>query len=231
MDPFKILEIIIYIIKAIFFAFGIYGNYSLITIYRKKNLKDRFNGLMLLLSSCAMTCLSLHLVFFICSFFIKTTSTPYLTLVFLSESPFRGIIFSTVAVATERYLVFCLGKNTDKYPFKWTLGLIGGLAVLLSLPQPYWNKSCSVYYTTTTIFNFICMGGIPSVILLFVNKELYQKLKICKNELKSSQFSSQKTKEAIEKSIFRARLSILIALTFVLCQTLYWIPRLVSLHE
>ena len=37
-----------------------------------------------------------------------------------------------------------------------------------------------------------------------------------------------KTKEAIKKSIFRARLSILIALTFVLCQTLYWIPRLVS---
>lgn len=110
MDPLSTLETILFIIKAICFAFGIYGNFSLIAVYRKKNLKDRFNGLMLLLSSCAMTCLSLHLVCFVCSFFIKTTSTPYLTLVFLSESPFRGIIFSTVAVATERYLVFCLDK-------------------------------------------------------------------------------------------------------------------------
>ena len=100
--------------------------------------------------------------------------------------------------------------------------------MILSLPQPYWNKSNNVYYTTTMIFNFICVGVIPSVVLIFVNKELYQKLSVCKSELKSTKLSSQKTKEAIKKSIFRARLSILIALTFVLCQTLYWIPRFVS---
>ena len=119
-------------------------------------------------------------------------------------------------------------RNTDKYPLRWTLVLIGGLAILLSLPQPYWNKSNNTYYTFTMIFNFIFIGVIPSFLLLFVNKALYQKLSACQTELNSAQLSSQKTKEAVKKSIFRARLSIFIALTFVVCQTLYWIPRLVS---
>ena len=103
------LNVVFYVfctIKAFAFLLGLYGNVCLINIYRKKDLKIRFNALMLLLACCANTCLTLHLICWICSF-ISGASKLKWALYFISEFPFRGIIYSTVAVTIERYLVLC----------------------------------------------------------------------------------------------------------------------------
>ena len=93
-------------IKSIAFLLGVYGNVCLINLYRKKDLKIRFNALMLLLACSANACLTIHLIWFICVFIPGAGKVKW-ALYFISEFPFHGIIYCTVAVTVERYLVLC----------------------------------------------------------------------------------------------------------------------------
>ena len=100
-------------------------------------------------------------------------------------------------------------------------------SIIFALLWPNWNKDSS-YFNATLSIRFLAGGLIPSVILVTLNSLLYRKLLQMKLQLKSTEVCSQKTIENMKKSMFRARLSFFIALTYVVGQILFWIPRLVS---
>ena len=86
-----------------FALLGIIGNILLILTYKKKDLKTRFNSLMLLLAICDL----FYLIFLSFTLVVLSFYGTVPVLVFLTECVFSGSVYTTTVIALERYLVFC----------------------------------------------------------------------------------------------------------------------------
>ena len=84
-------------------AFGIGGNIALIRNYQAKNLKVRFNCLMLFLAICDLT----YLISIIVVLIVVETVGEVHFLHWLCEVFFACSVYTTTAITLERYLVFC----------------------------------------------------------------------------------------------------------------------------
>ena len=84
-------------------AFGIGGNIALIRNYKAKNLKVRFNCLMLFLAICDLT----YLISIIVVLIVVETVGEVHFLHWLCEVFFACSVYTTTAITLERYLVFC----------------------------------------------------------------------------------------------------------------------------
>ena len=84
-------------------AFGIGGNIALIRNYLAKNLKVRFNCLMLLLAICDLTYLISIMVVLIAFEIVGEVHFLH----WLCEVFFCCSVYTTTAITLERYLVFC----------------------------------------------------------------------------------------------------------------------------
>ena len=90
-------------IALIFTIMGIAGNIALIHIYKAKNLNVRFNCLMMFLSICDLCFLVMGILDFVTIEIVG--ETPFLG--WLVQVCFTASVYTTVAIAMERYLVFC----------------------------------------------------------------------------------------------------------------------------
>ena len=114
---------------------------------------------------------------------------------------------------------FCiLFRNTDKFPFKWTVIIIVILAIVLMLPFNEWNNDNFTYFVVTKTWQSVIQGAIPCTSLLLLNVAVYKRLKL----LRASEAFKQ-ADEALKKSILRARLSMWIAIIFVISQCIVWL--------
>ena len=84
-------------------AFGIGGNIALIRNYQAKNLKVRFNCLMLFLAICDLT----YLISIIVVLIVVETVGEVHFLHWLCEVFFCCSVYTTTTITLERYLVFC----------------------------------------------------------------------------------------------------------------------------
>ena len=90
-------------ILVVFAAFGIGGNIALIRNYKAKNLKVRFNCLMLFLAICDLS----FLIIIILALIVVEIIGEVHFLHWLCEVAFSCSVYSTTAITLERYLVFC----------------------------------------------------------------------------------------------------------------------------
>ena len=224
--------------------FGIIGNIGLIVVYCKKPLKVRFNALMLMLAIFDLIFILTVPVVpigLISIFGSRNMFWPFHIPYYLNQVAFSGSILTTIAVAAERFLMVCKGKETDKYAFKWTVGTVVTASLLISLPSPSFaldlglvhggdTTNAMIYLIVTFCLKFVLLGLVPSVLIMFMNISLYKKLNECKTHLQQSEsslgFSSGAT-ESLLKTIFQTKLSLIISSVFVISQAFSWIPLIV----
>ena len=109
-------------------------------------------------------------------------------------------------------------RNTDNFSFKWTVIIIVTLAIVLMLPFYAWNQENYAYYSMTRVWQFLVQGAIPCTMIIFLNVEVYRKLKL----LRASE-DFKHSNQALKKSILRAYLSMWIAVIFVISQSIFWV--------
>ena len=103
---------------------------------------------------------------------------------------------------------------TDKYPIKRTLILITLISAFLEIPVG------AQYFVSKKITFLIGVSILPSISMVSFNLLLHRQLK---------QFASSRPdylgegNEALKKSIFKAKMSMMITMTFVLSQLTGWI--------
>ena len=110
METVAIIKIIIYVFAALIWISGLIGNIKLILLYRKKDLKIRFNCLMLVLASFDLSYLLSVIFLLTSSKFGGGDSDIYMISGFVMHCNFKGSVFTTLAISIERYLVFCKNK-------------------------------------------------------------------------------------------------------------------------
>ena len=86
------------------------------------------------------------------------------------------------------------------------------------LPFHRWYRQNFCYFVITRTWQFLVQGAIPCTSLLFLNVAVYKRLKL----LRASEAFKQ-ADEALKKSILRARLSMWIAIIFVISQCIVWL--------
>ena len=248
MDHEENILILVYVIagfSALLGLLGIIGNIGLIVVYRKKPLKVRFNALMLTLAIFDLIFILTvpAVAISIISIFVSDLFWPLHITYYFNQVAFSGSILTTIAVAAERYLMVCKGKDSDKYAFKWTVATIVTSSLLISLPSPSFaydlgldrgNTNAQVYLIVTVCLKFLFFGLVPSGLIMFMNVSLYKKLKECKTHLEQSESSlgiSSGANESLLKTIFQTKLSLIISSVFVISQAFSWIPLIVSVSS
>ena len=109
-------------------------------------------------------------------------------------------------------------RNTDNFSFIWTVGIIVILAIILMLPFHRWYRQNFCYFVITRTWQFLVQGAIPCTMIIFLNVEVYRKLKL----LRASE-DFKHSNQALKKSILRAYLSMWIAVIFVISQSIFWV--------
>lgn len=227
-ESLQTVELLLIGILLSFALLGIIGNVLLIHTFKNKDLKSRFNSFMLLLAICDLVYLTLQSSTLIINAFYETLPT----LVFFTQCAFSGSVYTTTAIALERYLVFCRDTNTEKYGLLRTILTILSLAVALNSPCYLWYSSNFTYFWITRCFQFLVQAALPSTLIFILNVFLYKQLRRTKRSFehqhesirKSTIFSS--TRESLKKSIFRSRLTLSITGIFVCSQMIMWLPTL-----
>ena len=245
------MELISAGISALLGLFGIIGNIGLIVVYRKKPLKVRFNALMLMLATFDLLFIltvPAVAILGIWTFEVRHLFWPLHVTYYFNQVAFSGSILTTIAMALERYLMVCKGKETDRYAFKWTVATIVAASLLISLPSPSFamdlglfrcpfdcgNTNALLYLKVTFGLKFLLLGLVPSGLILFINTSLYKKLKECKAHLQQSESSlgfSSGASESLLKTIFQTKLSLIISSVFVISQALSWIPLILWVKD
>ena len=90
-------------ILVVFAAFGIGGNIALIRNYKARNLKVRFNCLMLFLAICDLSFLIIIILALIAVEIVGEVHFLH----WLCEVAFSCSVYTTTAITLERYAVFC----------------------------------------------------------------------------------------------------------------------------
>ena len=107
LDKYLILELL-----CLIGLIGIIGNVGLIVSHKRKGVQQRFNCLIVLLGSFNLCYLSTAMIGRILDFLRKSkltqvSSQPFVFFRIFSE---KGSIFTTVALATEKFLKLCKGR-------------------------------------------------------------------------------------------------------------------------
>ena len=230
-----LILIIIFGFSALLGLLGIIGNIGLIVVYRKKPLNVRFNALMLTLATFDLILILTVITVVPAARYSPIELWPLHITYYFNQVAFSGSILTTIAVAAERYLMVCKGKDTDKYAFKWTVATIVTSSLLISLPSPSFahdlglesgNTNAQVYLIVTVCLKSVLLGLVSSGLIMFMNISTYKKLKECKIHLQSESslgFSSGAS-ESLLKTIFQTKLSLIISSVFVISQAFSWIP-------
>ena len=91
-----------------FFMLGLIGNIALIVIFSKKDLKLRFNGLIITLAVFDLVYMTIQLtVSMIFYLNLQLDSKKVLTMVVLTQVPFSCSAFTAIAISLEQYLMIC----------------------------------------------------------------------------------------------------------------------------
>ena len=188
------------IAKSIFGGFGVIGNILLfITYLCQKDIRIRFNGLVMTLAIFDFLYICICFRNFICLYF-KFYS--HLQLFFAFESfLFDCSAYTVTIICIERYLVICRNKNTDTYSFFWILVIILAMSALSSI-----NYILDLTINTINQY-FMVKSAFPTVVIILCKAMLYKRLRFL---LKSGSFTSA-TKE-LKKAVFQAKMANAIAL-------------------
>ena len=90
------------------FPLGLIGNIALIVIFSKKDLKLRFNGLIILLAVFDLVYMTTRLTWSMIFYLdLQLDSEKYLTMVVLTEVAFSCSAFTAIAISLERYILIC----------------------------------------------------------------------------------------------------------------------------
>ena len=204
-------------------SIGLIGNAALFHTFWKKNRKIRFNVLMITLSVFDTLYLSMEVTADSYDFSrgIIWNDMPFsdldlihFVLDYLRLSLFGCSVFTVVSIAVERVLVTC-GFDTDKYSIAWTIIPIIILAFTLEIPVLFHGK----FHKAKKIV-FLCgISIVPSITMLTLNLLHYIQLKC----MKSSDLFNVQAKNSLRKSIFKAKMSFFITMTFVGSQLTGWL--------
>ena len=111
-------------------------------------------------------------------------------------------------------------RDTNKYPIIWTILFLVILLTLMNIHTLVDTTSLSMI-----IVNFLVKSFIPTIPIIVFNAILYKRLK---QLLNSGSFNFGCNSE-LQKSVFRAKVTISIALIFVSSQVLLWIQIIIIL--
>ena len=90
------------------FTLGFIGNIALIVIFSKKDLKLRFNGLIITLAVFDLVYMTTRLTWSMIFYLdLQLDSEKYLTMVVLTEVAFSCSAFTAIAISLERYILIC----------------------------------------------------------------------------------------------------------------------------
>ena len=133
--------------------------------------------------------------------------------------------WKTIATFSEKIskpfnIFLAIFRDTNKYPF---IGTILFLIILLTLMNIH--TLVDTTSLTIVIVNFLVKSFIPTIPIIVFNAILYKRLKALLN---SGSFNFGCNSE-LQKSVFRAKVTILIAFIFVSSQVLLWIQIIIIL--
>ena len=111
-------------------------------------------------------------------------------------------------------------RDTNKYPFIWTILFLTILLTLMNI-----HTLVDIESVTMILVNFLVKSFIPTIPIIVFNAILYKRLKALLN---SGSFNFGCNSE-LQKSVFRAKVTILIAFIFVSSQILLWIQIFIIL--
>ena len=207
-NPFKYIT---YIIA----GFGLAGDLALFYTYWKKDLKCRFNILMLQVASFDFAYLIVEIV----ATSLDSDFNMYRRISgFLYHFTFGGSVYTTALMAIERFMILCLGKDTTKVPIGWTILFITGFVSLINVHNFIWIEDYIVMHMIVSI-NVTVNSILPTFPMIVFNILLYQKYKTL---LASGVFNAG-AHLGLQKAVSKAKVTILIGIIFVCSQVLTWI--------
>ena len=122
---------------------------------------------------------------------------------------------------------FFFSRETDKYSIIWTILFILVLATVLNIHQLF--KVTSMTGLRLSIAYIFVTSVIPSILLIVFGTIIYKRLK----GLLTSGFFNSGANAQLQKTVFRAKITLSINLIFICNQVLLWInlvQSLVSVH-
>ena len=101
------IQIVIYSFSLLTWIFGFVGNIAMIFMYSNKNMKVRFNVLMITLAIYDLSYLVVHMIIAIAinSETYGVKNVPHMFFGFLGYCTFKGSCYTTIAISLDRFLV------------------------------------------------------------------------------------------------------------------------------
>ena len=220
---------------------GFIGNICLIVLFaRRKQHFRHFNGLVITLAC-------FDLMFLVCGLILGGNSIFDLHENVLnwihpfSQIALSGVIYSTVGITIERYLMTCKSRSLDKYPLGAVISILVAFAIIFNIPRFFEMEVEShdvlvtgqdlrlhpIYIQVYVVWiQFIVNCLVPFSILLILNILVLKKC-IKMNQMLELEFVSS-SESRLEKSVFLAKFSLLVVFMFMICYSVRWI---VMIHE
>ena len=220
---------------------GFIGNICLIVLFsRRKQHFRHFNGLVITLAC-------FDLMFLVCGLILGGNSIFDLHENVLnwihpfSQIALSGVIYSTVGITIERYLMTCKSRSLDKYPLGAVISILVAFVIIFNIPRFFEMEVEShdvlvtgqdlrlhpIYIQVYVVWiQFIVNCLVPFSILLILNILVLKKC-IKMNQMLELEFVSS-SESRLEKSVFLAKFSLLVVFMFMICYSVRWI---VMIHE
>ena len=194
------------------------GNILLVITYRKKDLRIRFNGLMMTLAIFDFLYIGICFRNIVCLYF---KSYAYLQLFYALEFfLFYCSVYTVMMICLERYLLLCKNKNTGTYSFFWFLAIILVMSILSSVQ---WMMPDVPRNTMSQLS--IVSSAIPTMAIVLCKAVLLKRLRFL--------LKSGATNE-LRKAVFQAKISNAIGLILLISQIMAiinWILVIVIFDE
>eukprot|EP00093_Oithona_nana_P000464 00464.XXX_1809_2641_1 [CDS] Oithona nana genome sequencing. len=158
-----------------------------------------------------------------------------------SQIALSGVIYSTVGITIERYLMTCKSRSLDKYPLGAVISILVAFVIIFNIPRFFEMEVEShdvlvtgqdlrlhpIYIQVYVVWiQFIVNCLVPFSILLILNILVLKKC-IKMNQMLELEFVSS-SESRLEKSVFLAKFSLLVVFMFMICYSVRWI---VMIHE
>ena len=215
---------------------GFIGNICLIVLFaRRKQHFRHFNGLVITLAC-------FDLMFLVCGLFLGGNSilgAPEEVLKWIhpfSQIALSGVIYSTVGITIERYLITCKSRSLDEYPLGAVISTLVAFTIIFNIPRFFEMEIEShdvlvtgmdlrlhpIYVQVYVVWiQFIVNYLVPFSILLILNILVLKKCMKMNQMLELEYVSSSESR--LEKSVFLAKFSLGVVFMFILCYSVRWI--------